>query len=114
MSWWKTAKPGDKVVCVEPRVFDCLGRLSSTKSGLIEGNVYEIKRIFESSGNNPLRGCKTTFVLDGVSPPEEWETNVGGYAAIRFRPVQTRSTEAGMTTLRNLLNTKPHDKLVEA
>ena len=90
-------KVGDKVVCVD----DTLGNYSSWKvadecmDGLVAGRVYTIRRVGVFAGtlcvwlreiHRPLRGrlCRQFGEI--------------GFAAARFRPVQTRKTDISVFT----------------
>jgi hypothetical protein len=93
MSWWKYAKPGDKVVCVfEPLKVKDHAIYQKVKVG----EVYEIAHVgfdpwFDNSDG-------VFFILVG-SPYDQ-------RGACMFRPVQTKSTETGMAVLRKLLTSK--------
>ena len=91
--WWKTAKPGDKIVCVSNGVW-----IENSLCGRKEievGKVYTVKDI------EPCNEFRTGF---GVVLQENGWVNL--YGVMLFRPVQTKSTETGMAILRKLLTGK--------
>jgi hypothetical protein len=93
MSWWKTARPGDKVVCVESDRSST--NLSCPADEVICGHVYTVVVV------------EPDYELDygfGVVLKEKLEANI--YSVKLFRPVQTKSTETGMAILRKLLTGK--------
>jgi hypothetical protein len=91
MSWWKYAKAGDKLVCVDDKwVFQGKPSLNETPK---EGEIVTIVSI----GEHPTaswNGC-TFFV---TICEYKWAKS-----CLNFRPVQTRSTETGMSILKSLL-----------
>lgn len=106
MSWWKTAKVGDKVVCVDemPKLFGQRGNaVWDTGEKLALGAVYTIAAIFEAHDGSIhlelLEVCRT--------PLSKKMYGSVGYAATRFRPVQTKSTETGMAILKSILHSAP-------
>ena len=96
MSWWKYAKPGDKVVCVKLPT-----RASYPEFGLsplILGRVYTIKEI-----------AKLNWHRHGVALFVGFYGSAGDrrYTSVEcFRPVQKKSTEAQVAILRKHLNTR--------
>jgi hypothetical protein len=92
-AWASRAKVGDKIVCVmriSPRNY--LRELHPNPPKF--GNLYTITNIKVTNTGSiyfALAEC-------GGSPAH--------FYARGFRPVQTKSTEAGMSILRALLNTK--------
>ena len=106
MSWWKTAKPGDRVVCVD----DSWGQGISPykKCPLIMGRVYEIASIIMSDGVGPSGdGVLPSAVVVGLPNPYFRSGEELGFDVARFRPVQTKSTETGMAILKRILNGAP-------
>jgi hypothetical protein len=98
MSWWKYAKPGDKVVCIRgdlTTVFSLNRRLPLDAP--IQGQVYTIRRIEPIPAKYSYTCC--ALVLVGFHERL-------GVVADAFRPVQTKSTETGMAVLRKLLTGK--------
>jgi hypothetical protein len=93
MSWWKYAKAGDKVVCVyQPE----LGwRFWMRWSVPAKGRIYTIREV-RRMGDHIWEGCQIYISLKELG--HEGFTSVAG-----FRPVQTRSTETGMSILKSLL-----------
>jgi hypothetical protein len=96
MGWWKTAKPGDKVICVDdttryaPRA---LNIRSPQDVGLRAGCIY----VFDGPGEtHPIFSDVPTVRVAGLDHP--------GIYAGRFRPVQTKSTDTGMAILKAILN----------
>ena len=102
MSWWKTAKPGDKVVCVNGSVVDFIppGHLNLDLNGLSAGVVYTVRSVQVC----PAWRAITVRLVEIQRPL--WGGIEIGYAVERFRPVQTKSTETGMKMLRKLLSNK--------
>lgn len=91
MAWWKTAKPGDKVVCVDATTRR--GNIAPQDRGLKHGVVYTFSEgVFCPSF--PEVPCVKVCELD-----YNW------IDARRFRPVQEnkKSTEAGVAALRRHL-----------
>jgi hypothetical protein len=91
MGWWKTAKPGDKVVCVSEPTNSQFG--SHTHHPLEVGSIYEIEGVEIDPFYTKANGVG--FFLRGFDD---------GFGANLFRPVQTKSTETGMAILKNILN----------
>ena len=92
MSWWKTAKAGDKVVCVKMPV-EIWGGLTPI---VHVGGVYTIAAI------KPTRHISVGVAVRLIEQPNERAL----YNPKLFRPVQTKSTETGMKMLRKLLTNK--------
>lgn len=85
MGWWKTAKPGDFVVCVKsvpsPR---------DGKSPLVKGVVYEIKNTFVAPLNDPCAG-EVGLRLKGMN--NGWRRGMEcGWGYDYFRPVKPLHT----------------------
>ena len=81
--WWKTAKVGDKIVCID----------AEDRSLIKLGCVYTVDAVYEARG--------VVFVaLCGVHVGESDR----GYFVERFRPVQksNRSTETGFRILKEI------------
>jgi hypothetical protein len=91
MSWWKIAKPGDKVVCLRLPVTIEEGYTPIVRVG----GIYTVEAI------EPTR-----YTLSGVAVTLIEQTDGGWYNPELFRPVQTKSTETGMAILRKLLTGK--------
>lgn len=92
MSWVLTAKVGDKIVCIDDRPFS-----DGKKSGLSDGEVYEIEGVFEGWGQRPDGSFASHAIVRvcGIRHPQErfYGRNGVGWAAYRFRPVQSRPTD---------------------
>ena len=97
MSWWKTAKPGDKVVCIEGYSRDYLCKVHA-------GGVYTVDEIWPS---NSGMGIVVSFI--GL---RKEGGGVFGFAVERFRPVQTKSTDTGMAILKRILE-RPEQRIEE-
>lgn len=98
MSWWKTAKPGDKVVCV----------CEDHDRVLRVGEVYvlsEIRYIPNCVDGMTGKPDGTEFGVRVVGVPNR--TKGAYFKPTRFRPVQTKSTETGMAILKRILNSAP-------
>lgn len=94
MSWWKTAKVGDKVVCIRdapwfwPR---------DQREFMVRGKIYEIAEL-QAHGEwvfLNLIGCGDFFSHQG------------------FRPVQPKSTETGLAIIRKILDQAPVRETVD-
>lgn len=94
MAWWKYAKPGDKVVCVDD---DWDGTSSTGAPPPKSGSVYTIESLTEVGAIHTYLGCHLFIQIIGFSDR---------YNAACFRPVQKKSTEASMAALRAHLITK--------
>lgn len=96
MSWWKTAKPGDRVVCVSQGQ----SGPKSKARGFIIPEVGQVCVIRDAN-----------WVIDRVLFRFEEIRNQGlpepGFDARCFRPVQPKSTETGMAILKRILNSAP-------
>jgi hypothetical protein len=98
MSWWKYAKPGDKVVCIRGKLTPLFSTNRSLSSDApIQGQVYTIRRIEPIPAKYSYTCC--ALVLVGFHERL-------GVVAHAFRPVQPKSTETGMAVLRRLLTDK--------
>jgi hypothetical protein len=86
MIWWKYAKAGDKLVCVDDRW--------KNKPDLCPklGDVLTLKLVEELETRC---GGKHFFAM--------FEECGRALTVLYFRPVQTRSTETGMSILKSLL-----------
>jgi hypothetical protein len=102
MSWWKYAKPGDKVVCLEGcwenELYGC--KYLSPEFGAI----YSIREIVPCTRED-IPGL---LFAELVNLPMKFEEGLfePEFDARFFRPIQTRSTETGFALLKSLLNTK--------
>jgi hypothetical protein len=105
MSWWKCAKPGDKVVCVN----DTPGKFTypnpriewiADLDGLTKGRIYTIRKI--GQGADPADFDIFVWLQEIYRPSDDF--GEPGYHPERFRPVQTKSTETGIAILREILN----------
>lgn len=88
MSWWQTAKVGDKVVALVDRFQEEFG------SSLVRGKVYSIAEIIDDP-EFQCEGC-SIYINIGNSPPGL------GWSAKRFRPVAP--LDKRMDELRGLLD----------
>ena len=113
MGWWKTAKPGDKVVCVAAQSkIDAVAK-STGANVPTSGGIYTVREIRDDS---PYRTSSTPrFVvllneidnswMVGMTGPR-WKCYVEpGMSVAAFRPAQ--STETGMKMIRKLLDSVP-------
>lgn len=96
--WWKTAKPGDRVVCIES--FPDCDDLNAFPQ---VGEVYTIRDVicFEDVGFRFEEIVNTPQThLEGLIE--------AGFLAEKFHPVQrhNRSTETGMQILREIASRK--------
>lgn len=99
MSWWKTAKVGDKVVCVD----------IDMEARLVVGAIYTIAEIRLSRemvidvemGCFTNEGCGIRVVEVACRDVNSW------FHCRRFQPVETKSTETGMAILKRILNGAP-------
>ena len=78
---------GQKVACIDDRACPCCGARPLQK-----GTVYTVHRAFSAWG-------APTLTLVEVAVPAAHS----GFRAIIFRPVVSRSTDAGMAILRQIL-----------
>lgn len=94
MGWWKTAQPGDKVVCVRGGHEKTTGRLSP----LVIGRIYTISRIFPNANWKP-----------GVSVHLAEIGFFSDFSVSLFRPVEKKRGSASreVEKLKDLLNTEP-------
>lgn len=91
MGWWKTAKPGDRIVCVKlPKK----RRGPPPSSELVLGRVYVVLDI-----------CKVSWFRTGIGIVIGHDHCCGAHL---FRPVQPlrNRTETGMALIRTALNTE--------
>ena len=89
--WWKTAKAGDKVVCLKLPRDIAFGLTPMVRVG----GVYTVEAIEPTRQTSSGVAVKLIEQLDG-----------GCYNPELFRPVQTKSNETGMKMLRKLLTNK--------
>lgn len=94
MGWWKHAKAGDKVVCVK------LGYHFLWRQILEVNRVYTITEVVLSDDQNEEDPAYLGL--------QEVVENMD-FSVLAFRPVQSKSTEAGMAILRKILKTKKQD-----
>lgn len=92
MAWWKTAKVGDPVVCVDD---DWHGPYFKGQPVIGQVLVIHDMIVVERLSHD---GCPVFLNFKGSE---------GGYNAICFRPVQPKSTETGMKMIRKLLDSVP-------
>jgi hypothetical protein len=102
MAWYKYAKPGDKILCVnaELKSVGTPSKLDRVKDldGLREKCVYTVKWI----GPDPVESnILCVFIREITRPGIDGEY---GYAVDRFRPIQPKSTETGMKVFQGILN----------
>ena len=109
MGWWKTAKPGDKVVCVNDRAFG----IASEGRRLKQGEVYTVSGCIMSEGSGPLGiGCGPALVICECPNIGAFSGVEKGWCVSRFRPVQTKSTDTGMAILKRILE-RPEQRIEE-
>lgn len=90
MSWYKYAKPGDKVVCIT---------VGGRHADIIKvGDTYTIREIFEAPSPYNLI-CAIGIELAEVP---RW-----GHSAFIFRPLAKATTEKGMSMLNDILKGQP-------
>lgn len=95
MGWWKYAKPGDKIVCVNDEVNFVIRTGSQGKHPCLQaGEVYTVSTV--------LRRADYDVIAVKVL-----EVNHSGFGVERFCPVQTKSTETGMSILRKIRDGAP-------
>ena len=95
MTWWKTGKPGDKIVCVDDKL--CWWPVFP----LTKGRVYTVSQISEERFRI---GPDTYGVRIGVSIAEDNGAPIA-YATWRFRPAHKFSSKAGLAILQRCLRT---------
>jgi hypothetical protein len=102
MGWWKTKKPGDKVVCVDGYFLNSSGPLP------VEGEVYTISEIvfWDHWLDVPYSG-PAVFLTEIARLRCVADNRIHPFSVRRFRPVQTKSTETGMAILKSILNGGP-------
>jgi hypothetical protein len=102
MGWWKTAKPGDKVMCVDGDFPNSGGPLP------IKGEVYTISEIvfWDHWPAVPYSG-PAVFLTEIARRRCVTDNRIHPFGVRRFRPVQTKSTETGMAILKSILNGAP-------
>jgi len=96
MSSW--AKPGVKCVCVDVR--------GEPGKHLAKGGIYTISAKMANRGNTGLFRNVLSFVLVEVRNPLSPN---GGFAAIRFRPLVTRTQSQDLALFTPLLETQGVD-----
>ena len=104
MAWWKTAKVGDKLVCVNDisnafpiQGWPHIGDLCGLKSGC----VYTIRRI----GPDWRDGSPVIWVNEIIRPLLGCDREEGGFNVRRFRPLEIRKTDISIFT--EILNNAP-------
>ena len=98
MSWWKYAKPGDKVVCVKKTWgWPC-------PSPLKQGHVYTIQDLDPHKTTLKSDGSRDTgFCIHLIEAPINPYNKLPLWCCPRFfKPV--KSTDKGMSILRGILN----------
>jgi hypothetical protein len=94
MGWWKTAKPGDKIVCINDEWRNLDGIRVLGEDMPVRGGIYTIAHI-RPDRYQPCR-VSVSIAVFGIYL---WNPE-------KFRPVQIKSTETGMAILRKLLTGK--------
>lgn len=120
MGWWKTAKPGDKVVCIAPQ--NKIDAVAKATGGNVprNGSVYTVREIRDDS---PYRRSSTPRFVVLLSEIDNswmvgregpgWKCYVEpGMSVTGFRPVQTKSTDTGMAILKRILE-RPEQRIEE-
>lgn len=95
MGWWKTAKVGDKVVCVATANVNDHGLPPAPHE---VGRVYEIREIFQHDFAN----CGVALWFGAYRHGRK-----SCFGADLFRPVAKRSSETGVAALKQHLKTAP-------
>ncbi len=95
--WWKTAKVGDKVVCV--RLPTCAPEAwMLTEHAVSVGLVYQVEEIeVDAEYDYGIRVRINDF-------DEKWEN---WHCPSLFRPVEPKSTETGFAIIRKILDRAP-------
>ena len=105
MTWWKTAKAGDKIVCINQAVgfnhtlgVNYIGGLD----GLTENQVYTVVEIMAGP-----RDVKFIVILKEIKRrrPTHHLRFTEGFDVRRFKPVEKNKTKTGMKILKKLLKT---------
>jgi hypothetical protein len=95
MGWWKTAKPGDKIVCINDEWRNVDGTRVFSEDMPVRGCTYTLA--FISPDNYQPCGCSVSIAVFGIYL---WNPE-------KFRPVQIKSTETGMAILRKVRDGAP-------
>jgi hypothetical protein len=95
MGWWRNAYAGQKVV-YRCSIGPWIGGEPVGGNPLAVGDVVEIKQI--TADPDFSAGVGFFFGHYDAMGSELW------YSAHRFRPVQTKSTDTGMSILKRILN----------
>jgi uncharacterized membrane-anchored protein len=95
MAWWKTAKPGDKVVAIDDFIF--IERPLDPPE-LFKGDVVTIEYI------RPSQHIVCGFIVKAVGYQYQ-------YAASCFRPLEKRSTETGMRMIKSKLTSNKQPEM---
>lgn len=107
--WWKYAKPGNKVVCVDDR-WPSPGRSEYGACPLEVGAIYSVLAIISGKGlgcDGALLDDAPTAVIQGVPNKSVLSGLEVGWDVRRFRPLVTKSTETGMAMLKAILHGAP-------
>lgn len=88
MGWWKTAKPGDFVVCIQSshgcEATECL---VSPPWPIVAGKVYEVAECFDTDSTWPLQGIPVVRLL-GHNNGLYVGNLEGAWMVEAFRPVK--------------------------
>ena len=106
MSWWKTAKVGDRIVCLTDEIdlFRLPGphQYGGSLDGLRLGSIYTVKSIGPSADSDHRAAGHIQVVVDEINRGT-WQGREMGFDVRRFRPVQPKSTDTGMAILKSIL-----------
>jgi hypothetical protein len=95
MIWWKYAKPGDKIICVNDDWLKVDGSRVFGEDMPVRGGIYTIAYI-EPDNFQPC-GFSVNISRFGIFL---WNVE-------KFRPAQAKSTETGMAILRKARDSAP-------
>jgi hypothetical protein len=95
MGWWKTAKPGDKIICVNDDWRNVDGSRVIGEDTPVCGGIYTIAYMRPDN-------CQSCCVSLNIS-----RFGIYLWNPEKFRPVQIKSTETGMAILRRVRDGAP-------
>lgn len=114
-AWLQTAKPGDKIVCINDELdtYVVPGPLyKGGLDGLTRDVVYTISSFYKDIDGVP---CIVVCEIDRPALDNYDFYSIylnAGFAASRFKPVEKRSTESGMRILKGILKNKKASECV--
>jgi hypothetical protein len=101
MAWWKTAKPGDKIVCIKQGQWVSLFPGDPLPPVPTIGKIYTVRYLIPESAFSGQVGV----ILEEYPEDHTFQPQL-------FRPVQPKSTDKAMAQLKELLNTAPVEEKV--